>query len=123
MENLTTPSAHTPGGWNVASTGEYGVQKLITAEDGSLLAIVGAFPDSDPGEVEANARLMAASPAMYERLRAMREYLESFFEEYAKLDYATKMRIAESTCPIARLEDSIAEIDALLADVYPERHA
>lgn len=123
MKNIITPSEYTPGDWSVVTPGGSGVQKLIMAEEGSLLAIVGAFPDSDLREVSANARLIAAAPVLFERLSALRDYLDAFFEEYARLDHGIKRAIAASTCPIARLEHSIAEIDAVLAQASPGHHA
>ncbi len=71
-----------------------GVQRLVLAADDTLLAIVGAFPDSDPAEVEANAKLMAAAPGLQEALlvaentiRGRLMHVDSGTDEQQQLDW------------------------------------
>jgi hypothetical protein len=60
-------AGHTPGPWVAATSGP-----LFVAQAGGANPIAGAFSDvrGGHGTAEANARLIAAAPEMYEALKA-----------------------------------------------------
>jgi hypothetical protein len=67
-----TTNKHTPGPWKVVDDPAFGAYLTIETEDGRLICDLG---DSDVSADEdaANARLIAASPHMYDALVALYE--------------------------------------------------
>ncbi len=70
-------SKHAPGPWKVTSESH---NPLIECEDGYVIAQIKGVSLSVEGfDCEANARLIAAAPRMYELLVEARELLDQYF--------------------------------------------
>ena len=62
---------HTPGPWHLSDLGRHHNRRLVYGADGVLVADAGGIHKRSNDEMHANARLIAASPALYEALRAI----------------------------------------------------
>lgn len=70
-------SKHTKGPWTVEEYGDDETPTLVIHEDSESRICFMATPGShgDPAKIEADARLIAAAPCMYEALKAVIEHL------------------------------------------------
>jgi hypothetical protein len=66
-------SKHTPGPWTVEEYGDDETPALVIHKDSESRICFMATPGShgDPAKIEADARLIAAAPDMYEALKAI----------------------------------------------------
>lgn len=74
------PQAHTPGPWTAEAEREGGPVTYVHAKAHGIADCNAGYPND-----EANARLIAAAPELYEALRALRSALSSGVEVTQKV--------------------------------------
>ena len=73
---------HTPGPWTIDDTGphefeEGHVELNIWGPDGAYFGAIAAICNDYSGDMDSNARLIAAAPELLEALRTVCEYFEA----------------------------------------------
>lgn len=63
MKNITIKAEHTPGPWRQGTPGGKAMDTVFTHDGGSIVCEVNTSAP-EPGEREANARLIAAAPEL-----------------------------------------------------------
>lgn len=89
--NSTNTSAHTAGPWNVDKIGN---QRFVLNKVGVVIAEVGGPLRSFKREQEANARLIAASPALYEACKKIVELAHRCEDDNRPIDGGAICHIA-----------------------------
>jgi hypothetical protein len=105
MKMNTDKSARTPGPWTV----EFGEAMYVRAPDGSHIAIMGqltAHARRDANESAANARLIAAAPALVEALEAVKARTDKIYT----MGHEEARRAAVDCYEIARAALSLAGV-------------
>lgn len=101
-----TDRKHTPGPWRVVRDRNGAATMILSSqkdEDGDELPVIDYEHGGYTYAYEANARLIAAAPDMYEALKEAREAL------------ATEIKFEISASVAESLEATIAQIDAALS--------
>jgi hypothetical protein len=94
MSDTETKPTHTPGPWRLSKHRRFDVY-ADTAEGG--LRFVGTtygngdMPPHIAKEDEANAKLIAAAPALLASLKAMVRYFDTFYDRLTPHDVAVKV--------------------------------
>ncbi len=95
-------NTHTPGPWGIYDDGPDGSDVILAHVDGENYDIAYISNDASEGRPEgerkANARLIAAAPALLEALKACERALEcrdTEAEEYAAKEARRVLRLAE----------------------------
>ncbi len=104
-------SKHTPGPWHVANRqpghGEY---RICAAGNWMIAAVPPRYPRPDCEPLEANARLIAAAPALAEALKAwMAFHAESRLPNCDPQERMRLRRIAMTLSPAALKQAGIEE--------------
>ena len=76
---------HTPGPWTIDDTGphefeEGHVELNIWGPDGAYFGAIAAIRNDYSGDMDSNARLIAAAPKLLEALRMVCEYFEADYD-------------------------------------------
>lgn len=105
---------HTPGPWKVDDDTAHGRMTLIFDQLGDLIAdtargMRNVDLDSAASECEANARLIAAAPALLEALKELWPFIEADCDgANADLDDPYQAAMAKARAAIAQAEGGVA---------------
>ena len=103
---------HTAGKWEYDTSGNYYHASGVIRMNGVLIAKMVTQTTHKPGEVDANARLIAAAPELLEACRLALPFLEEYRERVIKGEITGKL-LTGDYAPVNDMRRAIAKAEGV----------